>query len=297
MGENSRIEWTHHTFSPWIGCQKVSQACANCYAEKETFVRVQRSRGRELWGTNSDRHRTSENYWKQPLKWNREAEKAGERRRVFCASLSDVFEDHPAIWPGWRADLGKLILDTPNLDRLLLTKRPENVYRMLPVFWINLWEPYGMAKNVWLGTTVENQELADQRIPALLNLPARVKFLSCEPLLGRVNLQMIKSPAGGYFDARYVGADGLRPAGKIDWVIGGGESGPSARFCYSEYARSLRDQCAEAGTAFFWKQWGEFLPDDQNPEIGAGTGGIKVGKKAAGRLLDGREYNEFPEAR
>jgi protein gp37 len=319
MGKETEISWTHHTFNPWIGCQKVSPACANCYAERETFVRIERSKGRELWGPNADRHRTSESNWKQPLSWDRAAKKAGERRRVFCASLADVFEDHPAIWPGWRADLGKMILDTPNLDWLLLTKRPENIYRMLPDFWINFTRPYGLPKNVWLGTTVENQEMADKRIPELLKIDASARFLSCEPLLSPVDLSAFLGDRScmncGWRGFESDLLEGLEPCprcygehnpetgdfciaeeghGGIDWVIGGGESGPGARFCPSDYARRLRDQCADAGVPFHWKQWGEFLPDDQNPQVGAGRGGIKVGKKKAGRLLDGVEHNEFP---
>jgi protein gp37 len=312
VGENSKIEWTHHTFSPWIGCQKVSPACANCYAEKETFVRVQRSKGRELWGPNGDRHRTSESYWKQPLKWNREAAKAGERRRVFCASLSDVFEDHPAIWPDWRADLGQLILDTPNLDWLMLTKRPENVIRMLPDFWVNLSEPYGMPKTVWIGTTVENQEMAEKRIPELLKIPATVKFLSCEPLLGPLDLFHFDDDSealrgigviesGGVTlstpDSAPEGYDNSYPG--IDLVIDGGESGTAARPSHPDWFRSLRDQCKLAGVAYFHKQNGEYLEgwsnlfrthrfDDQMIVT-------RVGKKVAGRLLDGVEHNGLPE--
>lgn len=290
MAENSKIEWTHHTFNPWRGCTKVSDGCKNCYAETMS-KRNPATLG--VWGDNGTRVVAAESYWKQPLKWNRDAEKAGERRRVFSASLADVFEDHPAIMPGWRARLGKLILDTPYLDWLLLTKRIENVYRMLPDFWINFTEPYGMPANVWLGTTVENQEQADKRIPELLKIPAAVRFLSCEPLLGAINLCRV-SDGNGHFNALSTkhgvgltaredwreaidrqGSYGV--AESVDWVIAGGESGPGARPCHPDWIRSLRDQCQAAGVAFHFKQWGG------------------VNKKAAGRILDGREWNEFPK--
>lgn len=291
MAENSKIEWTHHTFNPWRGCTKVSGGCKNCYAETMS-KRNPATLG--VWGDNGTRVVAAESYWKQPLKWNRDAEKAGERRRVFCASLADVFEDHPAIMPGWRARLGKLILDTPYLDWLLLTKRIENVYRMLPDFWINFTEPYGMPANVWLGTTVENQEQADKRIPELLKIPAAVRFLSCEPLLGAINLRRVSDGSGFHFNALSAkhgvgltvradwreaidrqGSYGV--AESVDWVIAGGESGTGARPCHPDWIRSLRDQCQAAGVAFHFKQWGG------------------VNKKAAGRILDGREWNEFPK--
>lgn len=235
----------------------------------------------------------SENYWKQPYKWNKDAAKRGERQRVFCASMADVFEDHPQVVDA-RARLFNLILDTPNLDWLLLTKRPENIMDMVPADWRN-----GFPENVWIGTSVENQEQANKRIPALLDVPASVRFLSCEPLLSAVDLE----------EAGAIESAGPAWAGynsHIDWVIAGGESGHGARPMYPQWARSLRDQCVDAGVAFFFKQWGEFLPFDQCVAAGvkmpivdavnyAFTGApVRVGKKRAGRLLDGREWNEFP---
>lgn len=277
MAENSKIEWTHHTFNPWRGCTKVSDGCKNCYAESMS-KRNPATLG--VWGDNGTRVVAAENYWKQPLKWNRDAAKAGERRRVFCASLADVFEDHPAIMAGWRARLGDLIFRTPHLDWLLLTKRPQNVYRMLPDFWINFSEPYTMPDNVWLGVSVENQEQADKRIPELLKVPAAVRFLSCEPLLGAVDLRQVKRIGVGNVDV-LTGTDcatgEIDGMEKVDWVIAGGESGPGARPCHPDWIRSLRDQCQAAGMAFFFKQWGG------------------VNKKTAGRELDGREWNEFPQ--
>lgn len=282
MGANSEISWTHHTFNPWWGCSKVSPACAHCYAE--TWAK--RTGHDSLW--KGERRFFGDKHWNEPLKWNREAGAAGERRRVFCASMADVFED--------REDLNDalyrlmcLIQRTPDLDWLLLTKRPQNIISRLKraadtctvdfgditdriYAWI---EDTRLFPNIWIGTTVENQEQADKRIPARLKVPAAVHFLSCEPLLGPVELEMCH---GGIVEDE----DGAAYPGLIQWVICGGESGANARPMNVEWARSLRDQCAEAGVAFHFKQWGEFLS------------GLRTGKKAAGRLLDGVLHDAFP---
>src|SRR5262245_52074261 len=176
MGKDSGIEWTHHTFNPWWGCMKVSPGCEHCYAE--TFsIRV----GKKVWGPKADRRFFGDAHWAEPLKWNAVAARAGERHRVFCASMADVFEDRREL-DGHRARLWRLIAATPHLDWLLLTKRPENLARMLP--WYSHWEnrvafePDEPWPNVWLGTTVEDQQRADERIPHLLRSPAAVRFLS-----------------------------------------------------------------------------------------------------------------------
>lgn len=308
MAENSNIEWTDHTFNPWVGCTKVSPACDHCYAE--TWDK--RFNGNR-WGAKASRTRTSKANWRKPLQWNKQAAAEGRRFRVFCASLADVFDNHRSITSGWRGDLWHLIRQTPNLDWLLLTKRPQKIKNMLP-------ETYGAPAwgdgwpNVWLGTTVENQEEAERRVPALLKVPARVRFLSCEPLLGPVNLTKLagcdalggKRWGGLDGDVRNGWSSGGNP--RIDWVICGGESGPGARPMHPDWARSLRDQCKEAGTAFHFKQWGEFsdfhhigmmwnsLPDAvrSRQQFLCGKAMIRVGKKAAGRLLDGKEWNETP---
>lgn len=178
MAENSTIAWTDHTFNPWIGCQKVSAACDNCYAESYD----QRWNKGERWGPHAIRTRTAVPYWNQPAKWNRKAAETQARSRVFCASLADVFDNHKSVLAEWREDLWNLIRETPNLDWLLLTKRPQNIQKYLPADWGDGYP------NVWLGTTVENQEEADRRIPHLLSVPAALHFLSCEPLLGEVDL-------------------------------------------------------------------------------------------------------------
>ena len=255
MGEVTSIAWTHHTFNAWIGCAKVSAGCKNCYAEVETFARRSRANGIELWGENASRHVTSDAYWKDPLAWNRAAEKDREHRRVFCSSMSDVFEDRKDLDVP-RARLWKLISETPWLDWLMLTKRPENAVRLWTMAAIAaqeldskkdapVWQP-----TVWLGTTAEDQERANERIPHLLRVPAAVRFLSCEPLLGPVDLTR-------FFDAWAVmGETRLEPARRPNWVIGGGESGPGARPCDLAWLRSLRDQCKDAGVPYFNKQIG-----------------------------------------
>ena len=316
MAENSAIEWCDHTLNPWIGCEKISPGCDHCYAE--TFART-RMGAPELW--QGARRRTAEATWKQAHRWNHKAAAKSLRYRVFCASLADVFDNQAP--EEWRADLWSLICATPNLDWLLLTKRPQNIAKMLPRDW---GEGYA---NVWLGTTVENQVEADRRIPHLLAVPARVRFLSCEPMLGQIDLSRLNllnafgilRPVDSHFPKNYFDAlrgksdihpvHGAEPAwGKVDWVICGGESGPGARPMHPAWARDLRNQCAAAGVPFLFKQWGESLPDDQKSEkhfygsmLGRepavrfpdGLACWRVGKKAAGRLLDGRVHDGYPQ--
>lgn len=283
MAENSKIEWTHHTFNPWRGCTKISDGCKNCYAETLS-KRSPSILG--VWGDNGTRVVASESMWKQPVKWNRDAAAAGERPRVFCASLADVFEDRSELVAP-RQRLFELIDRTPNLDWLLLTKRPENIKRLWPFGWYD--DQFTWA-NIWLGTTVENQEQSDTRIPELLGIPAAVRFLSCEPLLGQVNLSLRNRQStcptckgeGRILDPYHSQHPSQTGDGEdqdwcldcserdekregIHWVIVGGESGTGARPMHPDWARSLRDQCAAAGVPFFFKQRGEFsAPDDLN---------------------------------
>lgn len=219
MAENSKIEWTDHTFNPWIGCQKVSPGCDHCYAEA-----LSNRYGWVEWGPHGERKRTSQANWRKPLQWARAARGTEKRPRVFCASLADVFDNRAPVQ--WRTDLFDLIASTPELDWLLLTKRPENLAKMFPA---------GEWSNIWLGTTCEDQASADRRIPLLLETRARVHFLSCEPLLGEINF----SPPA-LID--------------IDWVIVGGESGPGARMMQEWWAEHIKAQCELAGVHFFMKQ-------------------------------------------
>lgn len=275
MAENSNIEWTHHTFNPWIGCTKVSPACDNCYAE----AWANRFEDAERWGPKALRRRTGQSTWVQPLKWNREAAKNGTRPRVFCASLADVFDNSVYVQPTWREDLWRLIRETQNLDWLLLTKRPQNIAKMLPPDWGDGYP------NVWLGTTVENQTEADRRIPHLLSIPAVIHFLSCEPLLGPVSLRWLsawpseKIPA---LNPMGKSTDHLDGARRLDWVITGGESGPRFRHADPNWFRQLRDQCQEAGVAFLFKQW---------------EGSSQKDIKQMGRELDGVVHDGYPEVK
>lgn len=268
MGADSKIEWTHHTFSPWIGCQKIQPECKNCYAEVETFPRVQRSRGLELWGpqATSTRHRTGADYWKQPLKWNRQALLAMSppRPRVFCASMSDVFEDHPMLVP-WRNDLLDLIQSTAHLDWLLLTKRPENMVRMTEHVWGGKW-----PENVWAGTTGGTQQTLDANVAALKKVPAAVRFVSIEPQLERVTLFSVDEDGQHSVGFHLTAVQHQTDSGTgvehdvdaqtaIDWVIVGGESGPEARPCALEWIESIVEECRAAGVACFVKQLGSVI--------------------------------------
>ncbi|QRI92409.1 phage Gp37/Gp68 family protein [Delftia lacustris] len=336
MSENSKIEWTDHTFNPWEGCQKVGPGCDHCYAENRN---ARFAGGQAInWGPGAPRRRTSVSNWNLPLRWNAQAEafqaQHGRRQRVFCASLADVFDN--AVSREWRDDLAALILDTADLDWLLLTKRIGNAGAMLGEMFLD-----GPPANVWLGATVVNQAEADRDILKLLRIPASVRFLSMEPLLGPVSFE-------GLFANPSNIADGTNALEELDWVIVGGESGPGARPMHPDWALSLRDQCEAVGTAFMFKQWGEWRPISQMSEgedralwrsrviakphedqsnlddiygrvcttestvihldgsvhhflepnafpLGAMTM-YRVGKKAAGRLLDGSTWDETPSS-
>jgi protein gp37 len=310
MAENSSIEWTDDTFNPWIGCTKVSPACLNCYAERDWDNR----RHVAKWGPNGTRVVTSEGNWKKPIAWNRKAAEESTTRRVFCASLADVFEswqgpivnsrgeqlflnadnDLPATMGDMRRRLFRLIDSTPNLNWLLVTKRPENIRLFWPEFEVTPFdredEPLTYRKNVWLLTSVENQEQADKRIPELTKCRdlAPVLGLSCEPLLGPLSLNLTG----------------------IDWVITGNESGPGdVRIGEIDWHRSIREQCESESVAFLFKQWGEWVPfsqidsqwlasNDLDRYPAKSIGGHsyhRVGKKNAGRLLDGLTCDEFPK--
>lgn len=242
---DSKIAWTHHTFNPWIGCSRVSAGCVHCYAET-----LNNRWGKANWGPQAERAKTSAAYWKQPLAWAREAYKTGKKARVFCASMADVGEDRPELIP-WRAELAALITATgQNLDWLLLTKRPENLQRLFRPYWGNSAWPW----EVWAGTSVEDQNAADKRIPELIKVPAKVRFLSVEPMIGPIDLS---SPNIKYEEwnigESFNGPDDMEG---IHWVIVGGESGPGFRPMEIAWAQNIRAQCGEAHVAFFMKQLG-----------------------------------------
>jgi len=243
MAENSKIAWTDNTFNPWVGCLRVSPGCDNCYA-----AAIDKRFGGTRWDGDDLPERTSAANWKLPLRWNRKAEKLGIRTKVFCASMADVFDNR--VPEKWRTDLFELIKATPNLDWIILTKRIGNVKKMLPADWGRGYQ------NVWLLVTVVNQKEADRNIHKLLDTPAKIRGLSIEPQLEEVNLNKFIA--------------------HLDWVICGAESGPNCRPFELNWARALRDQCQETGTAFFYKQM------------------IKNGKKIETPELDDKRWMEIP---
>ncbi|WP_321788193.1 MULTISPECIES: phage Gp37/Gp68 family protein [Paraburkholderia] len=343
MAENTAIEWADHSFNPWLGCTKVSPGCDHCYAERERATRILGVK----WGAGEPRHRTAVSTWRKPKRWNAAHAtffaEHGRRQRVFCASLSDVFDnDVPAAW---RADLLRLIAQTPDLDWLILTKRIGNARAMLNeavqemTSGAKTWDGNPWP-NVWLGATVVDQREADRDIPKLLETPAAVKFLSMEPLLGPVDISDFLTLGWPRCETSFVQStryeegycatcaghvsDPIHQPGMhdvIDWVIAGGESGPGARPMHTHWARALRDQCALARVPFLFKQWGEWLPADQADGMQrdaarvagslSSSGELRlasdaaifqpgdtytlgIGKKLAGRLLDGRTHDGFP---
>ena len=226
MAEVTGISWTDSTFNPWIGCTKVGPGCDHCYAE--ALDKRHRWQGDTHWGAGKPRMRTSVSNWKKPLAWNRAREKDGKTHRVFCASLADVFDNE--VPNAWRDDLWDLIIETPRLTWLLLTKRIGNAKDMLP------WPVHcDTAPNVWIGATIVNQAEADRDLPKLLATPAAVRFVSYEPALGPVDW------------TRFEG---------IDWIIIGGESSNAARRFDWNWARSTIEQCRVIGAAPFMKQTG-----------------------------------------
>lgn len=311
MADRTKIEWADATFNPWIGCTKVSPACDHCYASVSTPARALGV----AWGPGQPRRRTSAANWKLPMRWEREhvAFYAGHGhcRRVFCASLADVFDNE--VPASWRADLFDLIRATPHLDWLLLTKRIGNAMAMIDE--AGGWSGGGAAgvrgplPNVWLGATVANQTEADRDIPKLLRTPAKVRFLSIEPILGPINFRWTPyaHQASGESYRAYLERRGAvneyEALRQIDWVIAGGESGPHARPAHPDWYRGLRDQCAAADVPFLFKQWGEWATYDRGRTDGATLASPysqdrplqRFGKKAAGRMLDGREHNGFPQ--
>ena len=222
MAANSAIEWTDHTFNPWIGCTKVSPACDHCYAEG-----LSKRYGWATWGPHGERKRTSPANWRKPIAWDKAAAKAGVRHRVFCASLADWLDNQ--VPDQWRDDLADLIDETPHLDWLLLTKRIQNFGKHAP------WHDDAIPSNVWLGISCGSQDEFDRDYPRLAKLSAQIRFVSYEPALAQLS---------------FVGGISPRP----NWIICGGESGHHARMMDHAWARDLRDACGLHGISFFMKQ-------------------------------------------
>lgn len=267
MGENSKIEWTDHTFNPWLGCTKVSPGCDHCYAEawSKRFGFVQ-------WG-NHPRRRNSEAKWHEPLKWNERAQafkrEHGHRPRVFCAPDADVFDNQAD--PAWRTDLFALIRQCQRLDWLLLTKRPQNIAKMLPADWSNGY------RNVWLGITAEDQIRFDQRWRILQRIPAALRFVSYEPAIGALRLPK----------------NGTLP----DWLISGGESGGGARPMNPQWARDIISDCQCNGVVPFHKQWGTYRNNPLVAEEGMSLKDAQIADPygKGGGLIDGELVREYPK--
>lgn len=332
MNDKTRIEWTDATWNPVTGCTKVSEGCDHCYAE----TIAHRFAGTPAYPNGFDVTLRPERL-DQPLRWQRP-------RRIFVNSMSDLF--HSDVPDEFIARVFAVMALAPQHTLQVLTKRPGRMRSLLSSRsfedWVEAfvreeyserWAPDGYEyrwplDNVWLGTSVESQKWADVRIPQLLGTPAAVRFLSCEPLLGPVDLAVWTRPHADDCNddgVPWCTCDRDRD-GYLDWVIVGGESGPHARPMHPDWARSLRDQCVAAGVAFHFKQWGEWVPEsallhrDEAPAAfldPTGTlrplaNGIpesaprargqamtirRVGKKIAGRELDGRTWDEYPGAR
>ncbi|MEN6636988.1 MAG: phage Gp37/Gp68 family protein [Clostridiaceae bacterium] len=355
---NTKIEWTNHTVNFWWGCKKKSPACANCYAEAldkryhggvnwqgKRMPRLEKARA-ECLKLERRALKLRECYRQElanPYKPTHEAAEEACRVLCFVESMGDWLD--PDVPIEWLVYLLETIQLCPHVTFQLLTKSPELWQIQMGVAdlwaagyrdgqtsddptapehpssdWIHMWSCHiGAPKNVWIGATVENQEMADERIPELLKIPARDRFLSCEPLLGPIDLDFFMKPLAHIPGNEFGWAKG------IDWVICGGESGPKARPMHPDWARSLRDQCKAAGVPFFFKQWGEWLPCTQiadgdvsfdhaayafvgkngHVNLADNSGSFefqngveeqvfRCGKARSGHLLDGVEYHEFP---
>lgn len=323
MAANSAISWTRHTWNPWMGCTKISPACDGCYAEAMMDLRY----GKVKWG-NAPRVRTSAKIWNDPFRWQRQAEQDGDRPFVFCASLADIFDNQ--VDPQWRADAFDVMRRTPRLVYLLLTKRPMNILKLTEA-------AGGLPPNAALGATMEDQPRADANLPHLLIAAARLQplftFGSLEPLLGLVDIRWAISQnrldiaAGILQRGRF--SPGMETIRRLEWVIAGGETDQGthkSRPTHHDWFRDLRDDCAAAGVPFHLKQWGEWTPGENvphtvrgmrpsadyiNDEWHIGSSDMsdpegdwmdepdvyRIGKKLAGRALDGVTHDGVPEIR
>lgn len=318
MGQTTGIAWTDHTANFWWGCQRVSPGCEHCYAEQLATVR----RKLQVWGPPSTTGRQRmKGIWQQVPQWDAAARREGVRRRLFVSSMADVFEDHPMVAP-WRAEALDLLARCEGLDVQLLTKRPQNIRRMVPSAWLEAWPAH-----VWVGTTVEDQRRAEERIPHLRAVPARVRFLSMEPLLEAVDLDPMRCDDCGRSEVQLRadhewsegngngwcnGCDTELSAGHwldacaderqrgIGWVIVGGESGPGARPFDLAWERAIVKQCDDASVPVFVKQQGDNPVDSAMVDIFAPDGKRHYTRPAGHRDVDEaratRGYEVCPHA-
>jgi protein gp37 len=304
----SKIEWTERTWNPVTGCSKVSEGCKNCYALRMTWRHVNNPEIKAKYEGTARKSEAGNINFTGKINMLEdvlfEPQKRKKPTMYFVNSMSDLF--HEGVSFDFIDSVFCVMANCPQHTFQILTKRPERMLEFMQEA-LKLNGGYSLPlSNVWLGASVENQKAANERIPILLSVPAAIRFLSCEPLLGPVEF---------YKTANAMLADGNRAwdlndlLSGIHWVIAGGESGPNARPSHPDWFRSLRDQCAGAETPFFFKQWGEWFPLDhaEDEQYWSSTKSIemkegsiqqytmlKVGKKAAGNLLDGRTHLEFP---
>jgi protein gp37 len=281
MGETSKVEWTDSSWSPWYGCHKVSQGCAHCYAYREMAK----------YGKQPNIVTRSKTTFRAPLSWAKK--KANWGKKIFVCPWSDFWIEEA---DPWREEALHIMRQTPMFTYIVPSKRLERVPDHLPGDWGAGWE------HVWLGASIEDQAAADLRVPLLLRIPCKTRFLSCEPLLGEIDSDLwIVDGYGGY---RYNALTGeewpftVEPilGNKINWVIAGGESGSDARPCHPDWMRSLRNQCEQASVPFFFKSWGEYIPAEPPAEqrYTMPVEFIRVGRKQSGCMLDGREWHQYP---
>lgn len=297
MSGQTKIEWATKVWNPVVGCQKVSEGCRNCYAEELHNRRHKAYQDGKLQNIPQYAKLFSEiqllhDRIDEPLFW-------GKTQKVFVNSMSDIF--HEDIPFEFLEEVFFTMNEESRHTFMILTKRPQRMRDFIE-WLINKWsdDSVGLSwyppNNIWFGVSVENQEAADERIPFLLNTPASVRFLSCEPLLGSIDL------------TSYLGFNDPKTKGPlIDWVIVGGETGTGARPMHPAWVRGLRDQCQEHKVPFFFKSWGEWISESdyrfgdwpnlyqrKSHIFENGITVYKTGKKKSGRLLDGREWNELP---
>lgn len=289
VSDKTGIEWTEATWNPVSGCSKVSQGCKHCYAEREwPRLAAPRARPNIYTGRAFTDVKCHPEKLDIPLRWQKP-------RRIFVNSMSDLF--HEDVPDEFINQVFEVMNQAHRHVFQVLTKRPERMLEYMSTRkWPNAVTIYGAAPlNVWLGVSIEDQATADERIPLLLQTPAAVWWISAEPLIGPLMIDT-------FLGLLPEDDDGAPYPGRIDWLVVGGESGPQARPMHPDWARSLRDQCLECGVPFFFKQWGEWAPDapiskyaDSTIKLDDGTYLRFVGKKRAGRELDGRTWEEYPE--
>ncbi len=275
----TKIEWADRVWNPVVGCTPASEGCAHCYA-KRIYDRFYQDKPFSKIQLHPERVLT-------PFQWRKPS-------RIFVNSMSDLF--HPDVPFKFIDDIFGVMTGATRHTFMVLTKRPDRMLEFANQYYL----PGAKVTNIWMGVTVENQRTADERIPLLLQTPAAVRFISVEPMLGPVDLTGINGALSSWWKN---GEIDCVDKGSIGWVICGGETGPGARPMHPDWVRALRDQCQDAGVPFFFKSWGEWVAGypqgismaNRAQKYIHGSEFFRVGKKLAGRLLDGREWNEFPE--